>query len=110
MSKTKGIAKTINGIDAEDYFGTIIGPMAATILEKCLFKYLQTEGEGMTGAELKMVQFALERSYGTATRSLEVTRRSEQDIVAEQLGDLDPEILRQIAGTNAKRDDDRTIN
>lgn len=101
--------KTINGVDAEEYFGTIIGPMAATIMEKLLYKFLLTEGEGMTGAELKLVQFAVERTYGTATRSVEVTTRTEQDIVAEKLGALDPDILRQIAGTNAKRDD-RTIN
>lgn len=100
----------IKGIEAEEYFATIIGPVAATIMEKLLYKFLQTEGAGMTGAELKLVQFGIERTYGTATRSVEVTTRSEQDIVAEKLSTLDPEVLHQIASLNVKRDDDRTIN
>ena len=110
MKRNSSNQKTINGVDAEDYFGTIIGPMAATIMEKLLYKFLQTEGAGMTGAQLKLVQFGIERAYGTATRSVEVTTRNEQDIVAEKLSNLDPEILHQIASLNVKRDDDRTIN
>lgn len=108
MSKKTVSTKMINGIDSEVYFGTVIGPLAAQILEMNLFKFLQQKGEGMTGPELKMVQFAVERSYGTAMRSVEVTTRSEQDIVADKLGHIDPDILRQIANTNAKRDDDLT--
>jgi hypothetical protein len=102
-------AKTIDGIDAEDYFGGVIGPMAMSILEKCLYKFLQTNGEGMTGPELKMVQFALERSYGAATRQVNHVKVSDQQIAVENLEGIDPEILRKIASSNAPRDD-RSVN
>lgn len=104
------IAKTIGGIDVEEFFGRVAGPMAANLLEMKLCQMLNNKGEGMTGAELKLLQFVIERSYGTATRSLEVTRVSDQEIVVEKLGALDPAILRQIAGTNARRDSDPSID
>lgn len=93
----------INGISAEDFFSETIGPMAASILEMLLHKYVENKGEGMTGAEMKLVQFAIERSYGTAKRQVEVTTNSTQEIVAENLAGYDPEILRAIADNNAKR-------
>ncbi|SFP66459.1 hypothetical protein [Sphingomonas rubra] len=105
--KTK---KTIAGMDADEYLTNIIGPMSATILEQLLTKWLASNGEGMTGPELKMVQFAIERSYGAATRKVEHLRVSDQEIAAEQLGSLDPETLRKIAAANGKRNDGPTIN
>lgn len=96
--------KTINGVPIEKYLGDVIGPMAASVLEMCLYKFLQNKGEGMTGAELKMVQFSIERTYGTAKRQLEVTKVNDQEIVAETLQDLDPETVRRIANLNAPRD------
>lgn len=104
MKRRTTTPKTIHGIPVDEYFQSTIGPVAATILEKCLYKYLQTEGEGMTGPELKMVQFALERSYGAATRQVEHVRVDDAEIIAENLADLDPDILRKIAGTNAPKD------
>lgn len=108
--KTHKTKKTIAGMNAEEYFENIIGPMGVTILEQVLTKYLACEGVGMTGPELKMVQFAIERSYGAATRQVEHVRVSDQEIAAEQLGSLDPETLRKIAAANGKRTDGPTIN
>lgn len=102
--------KSIAGMDAEEYFETIIGPMSVTILEQVLTKYLASDGDGMTGPELKMVQFAIERSYGAATRKVEHLRVSDQEIAAESLQGIDEDTLRKIAAANGKRNDGPTVN
>lgn len=103
--------KMINGIEAEQYFGDVIGPQAAAILEMLLYKFLQNNGEGMSGAQMKLVQFAIERSYGTATRSVEVTTRNDEQVSLDELGDLDEATMRKIASLNAPKDDGgSTIN
>ncbi len=107
MSNKNNQPKLLHGIPVEDYLTDCIGPVAIAILEKCLYKYLQTDGVGMTGQELKMVQFAIERSYGTSTRKLEVTRLSDQEIVSAKLDEIDVDTLRKIADLNAPRD---TVN
>lgn len=109
MARVKTV-KTIDGINSEDYFGSVVGPMAAFIMEKKLHKIISSDADNMTGAEMKFVQFVLERTYGAATRQVEHVKVSDQEIVAEQLGHLDPIILRQIAGTNAPRNPDESVN
>ena len=104
MSKSKSMPKTINGYDVDDFFGEVIGPMAASVLQAFLYRAVQNNGEDLTGPELKMVQFAIERSYGAAKRQVEVTRATVEEIEVAKLKDLDHETLRRIASSNGRRD------
>lgn len=108
--KRNSKVKMIQGIPADDFFGEVIGPMAAAVMQKMIYKYLQDDGKNMTGAEIRMVQFAVEKSFGTPTRHVEVANVSEQEINANDLAGLDLPTLERIAAMNAKRDDDHTVN
>lgn len=103
MKKTTDNIFKISGVEASEYFGTVIGPIAAAVMEMNLTKYLASGGEGMTGPELKMVQFAVEIAYGKAVNRTEVTRKTDQEVAADQIKGLDPDTLRKIASANAPR-------
>jgi hypothetical protein len=105
VSKNKDLTKLINGLDSEEWIAGFMGPMAAASIEMALFAIIQKKGEALSTAEVGLIKFAMERSYGAATRRMEHVSMSSQEIAASQLEGLDPAALRQIASVNAPRQD-----
>lgn len=102
--------KLIHGIEAEEYFSDTIGPMAASVLEMLMTKFIQNKGQGMSGGEMKLVQFGIERAYGTATRQVEVKTITEQEYVTASLEMLDEDTVRKIANLKPIRTIENTVN
>jgi hypothetical protein len=96
-------ANKMTGLDFQERLESSVGPMAVLLMEKILYKAIQSDAQAMTGQEMKFVQFIIERTYGAATRKIEHSRASDDEIVADKLGTLDAATLRLIAGTNAPK-------